>query len=370
MCIKNKYVKQIFTGIGKFIIAVLIFLLIFGIIIPGLLSLFWGKDIPEVDDADLMLPKVTLAYEQNMFIELDQISRDMIYEPKEVNFVSDFLNSDTWDEEFANEVFTKNEQALELWDRAAQKDEFLLPDMADLENKTRLNLPINDYNRWRGANRVSLAYAVWLAHTGRNQAAVDQVLKSLKIGEAMMKSQMITIGYLVGMAIKNNSLDGLQKVFAIGEGENIDKDGLLYDLVKYNNQNENVSYLKFDYILTKKDFIYLKNNQENYFGKNHFIKKYIFKNNFYYKPNLTISYQTDLYRQLIKNTQDPCGENEVVESIFRPYNTVGYLKLYFTENAVGKVLTNLYFMPFNNVIKKTCDLQNKYQGTYNLIENY
>ncbi len=370
MCIKNKYVRQVFTGIGKFIIAVLIFLIVFVIIIPGFLSLFWGEDIPEVDDADLMLSKITLADEQNMFIELDQITSDMVYEPKEVNFVKDFLNSDTWDEEFSNEVFTKNEQVLELWDRAAQKDDFLLPDLADLENKTRLNLPVNNYNRWRGANRVSLSYAVWLAQNGENQIAVDQVIKSWKIGDAMMKSQMITIGYLVGMAIKNNALEGLQKVIDISEGENIDKNVLLNDLAKYNNQNDNVSYFKLDYNLTKKDFNFLKNYQENYFGRNYFITKYIFKNNFYFKQNLTISYQADLYRQLIKNAQDPCGVNKEVKSIYGPYDMVGYLKLYFTENAVGKVLTSLSFMSFNNVIKKTCDLNNKYQETVNLIENY
>jgi len=367
----NKYLKQILSGIAKFIIGILVLLLFFWIIIPSTLSLFWGKDIPEINDSDLMLPKVTLADEENMFIDLDRITNDTVYQPKEVNFIKDFLQSDTWDEAFANEVFQKNEEALALWSKAAQKNEFLSPIMANPDEYS-IDSPIIAMNGWRSISRVSLARAVWLARIGKNQEATDEAMKSIKIGDAMIKSQNNLIGYVVGLAVKDSALNGLQKIVDITKGKSINKEKVLTELDKYNNENENYSYFKSEYIFIKnatKNRVKILSELD---PLDLFEILYIAasKNNFYYKPNLTTSYFTDIYRQIIRNAQNPCDDNRgVITNNFFVYKSLWSVpRLYFTENAVGK-LSGVPLISFNNLTKKTCEIQTKYQQTYDMIDS-
>lgn len=363
----NKYAKQILTGIVKFFIGVLVLVVLFGVVIPTTLSIFWGKDIPKVEDSDLMLPKVTLADENNMFIELDQIADNMIYEPKDINFIRTYLESDTWDTEFADEVFTKNKNLLEIWEQASEKNEFLLPTMANPRELTYKS-PIIKMNRWRQTNRISLAYAIWLAHIDKNQAAMNQAMQSIKIGDAMIKSQNNLMGYLVGLATKDSALDAIQKIITMTNGKGINKQDLLANLNKYNNKNKSYSYFKSEYIKTKNIFQELGNSKHSDYINNKI--KYTVTNNFYFKPNLTTSYFTNYYRQIINNAQNPCKKHMMIvdEVNFNPSSVWDFVKLYITENAVGKLLASLPYTSLNNVLTKTCEIQTKQQETYEMIE--
>lgn len=366
---KNKYLKQILTGSLKFLIGFLIFVLIFGALIPSFLNLFWGDDIPELNDADLMLPKISLADEKNMFMELNQINDDMIFEPQDINFVNDYLESDGWDTDFANDIFTKNQTALELWYQAARKDEFLIPSLAD-PAKYSIDLPVISMNHWRAINRISLAHAIWLAHIGRTQAGMDEAMKSVKIGNTIVRAQNNSlIAYLVGMATEDKGLNAIQKILTMSAGRGVNKYKTLGELERYKTGNENYSFFKGEYIIGKKVFNNLSLLFEDADTSSGILYKRYSTNRFYFKPNMTISYQADLQKQLIQNIQHPCTEPKEIEM---PYNINtgslwGIAKLYFTENAIGKLLTNLAFVALNNVIIKTCDLQIKYQDTYNQV---
>lgn len=365
----NRHLKQILTGFLKSFIGVFILLIIVGVIIPVFLSLFWGNDISEINDNDLMLPKVTLSDERNMFIELDKIDDDMIFEPKGVDFIDNFLKSDSWNEDFANDAFQKNEAALELWHEAAKKNEFQIPSLANPDEYST-DMPVVTMGRWRSINRISLAHAVWLAHLGKAQAAADGAMKSIKIGNAMIKSQNSLIGYLVGLSLKDKGLDALQKIFTLTKGQGINKYNILAELNKYKSGNENYSFFKGEYIVAKNLLENLQTLETD--TATGLIPKTYSTNNFYFKSNMTLSYYANLQRQLIRNMQNPCVEPEDID---KPFNIStgsvwGIVKLYFTENAIGKMLTDLSFVALNSVITKTCDIQIKFQDTYNQINQY
>jgi len=368
----NKYIKQILTGGIKFSVGVVVLLIIFCVIIPIFLNLFWGNDIQVINDTDLMLTKINLADNQNMFIKLDEISNEMIFEPKNFNLRANFLESSDWDNNFANDIFEKNEAALELWYMASQKNEFQIPSLSDPDEYS-ISIPAISTGRWRVINHISLAQAIRLANTGRIQSALDQAIKSVKIGNVILRSQNNSlIGYLVGMSIENDGLDALQKILAISKGRGINKYKLLSDLDEYRKNNDNYSFFKGEYVFSKDIFMNLDSQFENNNTVTGNILKQYSKNSFYYKPNMTIAYQADLQRQMINNIQTPCGKPIKIDMPFdiNTNSIWGMVKLYFTENAIGKMLTNSSFLALNSLIKKTCDLKVKYEDTYNAISQY
>ena len=85
---------------------------------------------------------------------------------------------------------------------------------------------------------------------------------------------------------------------------------------------------------------------------------------------MTIAYHTNFKRQSINNMQNPCAEINNTDMPFEiNLDTAwGVAKLYFTENAVGKVLTGFAFVALNNVVKKTCELQINFQETYSQVD--
>ena len=75
------------------------------------------------------------------------------------------------------------------------------------------------------------------------------------------------------------------------------------------------------------------------------------ENNFYYKPNLTLEYFINHYRQFIEISNKPCSDRSIVTAVKPEISW----KLYFTENAVGKTLSTLAVVALNNVRDKKCN---------------
>lgn len=368
--LSKRYLKQVLSGIGKFILSFTLAVVVYIVVIPILFSVLWGKDIPPVDDADLMLPIVTLADEENMFIEMDEITNDMIYQPEDYNVFSSYLESDSWSQEYANDFFEKNREALALWSKAAEKNAFQLPFMANPDN-AEFN-KVYGINKWRSIARVSLAYAVWLSHNGKHQEAVTEAMKSLKIGNAMINSQINLIGYLVGLSTKLAGLAALDKIVTERTVANINREALLSELQLYNNKNKSHSIFKGDYLTGKKIYSSLPHLSEaeielmdTPFGI--LVAETVTKD-FYYKPNVTISYMAALHRKHISVFNEPCAEHSELVAPFNISSSPwGLVNLYFTENAIGKVMLSLSYSSMDSVLKRACELQTKQQETYDKI---
>ena len=64
-------------------------------------------------------------------------------------------------------------------------------------------------------SRLSGVKAIWLAKNGQDQEALNEAFKSIIVGNAIENSQSLLITHLVGISIKDNGLDILQKVISI-----------------------------------------------------------------------------------------------------------------------------------------------------------
>ena len=112
--INKTIVSQIISGFLKFLAAAVFILVIIVIIIPLFLSIVKGKDIPPVDDSKLQLQTINLPKEENAFYDLnydlDKVLNliDTKNVPKGKQLVSDYLQSDQWNQEAVKQLLVDN----------------------------------------------------------------------------------------------------------------------------------------------------------------------------------------------------------------------------------------------------------------------
>jgi len=364
--INKTVVSQIISGILKFLAVVIIILVIIFVIIPVFLSIVKGKDILPIDDSKLQLQTINIPYEENAFYDLDK-TRDLIdlkNVPTGKQLVSDYLKSDEWDQEVVIKLLTDNEDVLQYFTVAASKGVFQLPE-ADSHSKISGDMPITPLNTWREASRLSGVKAISLAEKSNSKEALDEAFKSIIIGNAIENSQSLLITHLVGIAIKDMGLDVLQKVISI-----IPKNSpvlLEYGLKLENYQaTGNSAPFITEYLVSKQSWDNLEQGRSNQFG---IISKILIKNKFYYKKNLTISYYFDFYNKLAVEADKDCSKVKKVQESTELLARGNLIKMYFTENVVGKYYVEISELALNNILEKKCATENKLEETISIIND-
>jgi len=363
-------VSQIISGGLKFLVAVVAFIIVI-IIITSFLSIIKGKDIPPVDDSNLKLQTINLPEEENAFYDLNKLYDTEKHQelvslkniPKGKQLVSDYLNSDEWNQEVVTQLLTDNEYGLQYFTDAAAKGVFQLPE-ADSQSKISSDMPVTAMNTWREISRLSGVKAIWLAKNGKNKEALGEAFKSIIVGSAIENSQGLLITHLVGIGIKDGGLDILQKVISI-----ISKDSLIladYKLKLENYQAKgNSAPFITEYLISKQALDNLEQGRNNPFG---IISKILIKNKFYFKKNLTISYYFDFYNKLAVESGKDCSEVKKVQGLVAPLEEGNLIKMYFTENLVGKYYVEIPELALNNVLEKKCATENKLKETILIID--
>lgn len=359
-------IAQTISGGLKFLAITTFFLVIIIVIIPFFLSVIKGKDIPPVDDSKLQLQVINIPDADNAFYDLDK-TRDLINInniPKGKNLATDYLKSDEWDQAVVKKLLDDNDKALQYFTDAATKSKFQLPD-ANHPAKISRDMPVTPLNNWREASRLSSIKAIWLARNGEDKAALDEALKSIAIGNAIENSQGLLITYLVGIGIKDTGLDTLQKVIAM-----IPRDSSVLEEYKLKLANYqaigNATPFVTEYLISKQAWNNLERDDNNQFG---LVSKILIKNKFYFKKNLTISYYFDFYNKLAVEAEKDCFDSTKVQVSAEPRVENGLIKMYFTENLIGKYSTYIPELALNNALEKKCATENKLKETILMMSN-
>jgi len=192
-------------------ISVLVAVVLFIILLPSILNLF-AKDIAPFNDSDILLSKVNVPDNQNAYFDLIKLNNDLVYEPDDkFDVMIEMIAGKIWDEQVAEEIVSRNTEAFEYFTEAARKPKFQDPAFADPANIT-LNTVLTPMNVWRKMSRVSAIRALYLEKQGNDKDAMDEALKSVKIGQKIQESQIYLFGYLVAMAMKSIGLETVQRI--------------------------------------------------------------------------------------------------------------------------------------------------------------
>lgn len=346
---ETKPEKSILKRIAK--VALITFTTLFTLIviifvIPKILNIFWGKDIPPINDQDMQLNVINIPEEENGFYDMDKI-KDFINIkniPKGIktNDIGSYLKSDEWDKEVVENLLNDNKSAFQYFDSAAKKGKFQSPVTA-YPDKISFNMPVVVMSDWRQIARLSTVKAIWLAKDGETEKAIEEAFKSIIIGDAIERSQCNPITYLVGISIKDIGFDILQKIIFLSK---INRDNLIKykEKLKKYNLSDNDSQFKIEYFSSKKAAL-------------------IIKNDFYFKPNLTISYNYQFFKDMILEFKNSCDSEKIVQPVIQLENKsfiIDIVKYYFTENVVGKALHGLLATSYNAIKIKKCEIRKKF----------
>ena len=343
---KIKRIIAIVVGVTAVFFLLLCFL-------PHILSLF-SSDIAPIDDSDLQLKKITILQDENAYYDLIKLE-DTIYIPEEKDdLILDHLSDKIWDEEFVKEILSENKEALGYFSVAASKSSFQDPACAD-PKEISIDTALPSLNVWRKMSHISAIQALSLTKQGKDKEAFDEAFNSIRIGQKIQESQVPLIEYLVAMEMKKVGMETIQKMIVSSELSSEELKKYVRDMDEfYENEEGLVIALKGEYHISTKALDLItpgysyKLNEEQ--------KKLIKETSlydFYFQPNKTKLYLAENIRKNIENISKPYSETEIVE--ISELASSSPIKLYFTENAVGKVLLDISTSNFDSVIKKKCE---------------
>lgn len=299
------------------------------------------------DDSDLMLPVVQVPDEENMYYELVKLDA-VLFEPEfglpqESEILSAMVEGKDWDAALAEEIISNNTEALAIFDQAAKLAKYQDPAAAD-PNAFHFNTLLPNLNSFRDASKYSLLFADQLAREGKYTEALDEALKSVKIGHAIESSQTPIIEYLVGLAIKNIGLTSIQNIIN-NRDLNIGAKTLTdyaQQVATYSKDDTGLTTsLKLEYIVNA-DFLdrfaagekevvasFLDQYGDRY--KDKLLDKH------YFDTNETKSYTAHDIRLSLNNSLKQCHEES--EEYIPPFlDDTNDLKMLSAENSLGKII--------------------------------
>lgn len=347
---KRKWLKIIIWFFG-----IIIFLVVLFFSTPKFLSMFWGKDNPPPNDQDLLLSVVNIHKDENSYFDLLKLSDVSNGEnktealikieiPKEINDL-EYLDSYDWDEGTIINLLKKNNEALQIYSTASTKPSFQYDLTADPSN-IDLEMPIISLNKWRQVARISSIKAIYLIKQRKDEEAFNEAMKSIIVGHKIKESKNLPlIVYLVGISIKQAGLETMQILISHTSLSPEILNKFQNELRKYHSIN-NGDIFRGEYLNQKKGIEYIN---AGLFGE---LEKKLAKNSFYYKPNQTLELAANHSRQQIERFNKPCSDKAPI-IIDEPK---ALWKLYFTENAIGKLLSSMAVTALESVRNKKCDI--------------
>jgi len=348
-------------------------------------NIFWGRDIPPVDDSDLRLSKVEIPEEENAFFLLFQAGEklNIIYERHEISF-DEMAVGEKWDDEFARELIENNQEFFELFDKAMELPFFQFPEFQDPET-IGIDVVIPGISVFRNMARLNSIKANYLFIEGEEEESLDLIIKTLKMGQLLQDTPVSPfINYLVGLAIKDV---GLQRLRIIIPGLTLSPEAIKNYIIQLDQFKENeqglVTSWKTEYMFfskvkavidktfsgqlstedLKKELEWLVDSDIELFSK-------VTPNNrlnYFYKPNQTQQIFVEYYRNNIADANKDCYQIKPIE-IELQIPLYGHpLKMLFTENVIGKILYDITAVSLGNVFYPKCSRDFSITGTQLLL---
>lgn len=299
---------------------------------------FIFRDIPKVDDSDLLLSKVEIPEEENAYYPLKEAVSKIYIPPEKIKAIDEIVYKDTWDKEFIEELLEKNKEVFEIFKKATEYNYFQFPYLDTISYISLSNESKNFALRLSDLSKLVIIKSKYLIKEGKEKEALDLIFGLIKIGH-MIEEGFIhdSIIYSFGAQTKKHGLKALIEEIPYLHLSREESNNYINKLENFKgNKDGLIRALKGDYMNFLKEKEVVEENLRNEFKKNNFIARfinfpdYIIFAYFSYKPNETKKLIADLYREGIDKANKDCYEIEI-EKLF-PENLIGKM-IYDTKIA-------------------------------------
>ncbi|MBC7328698.1 hypothetical protein H5T87_11410 [bacterium] len=199
--------------------------LCFGLAIV-LFAIFWGRDIPPIDDSDLRLTKVDIPREENAHYDLMKASEKQFLPKNQGPAIHSMVMPELtgWEGLFydmitgkrlgtkeADELIAKNEELFKYFEMALQRPYLQLPQIADPE-KINSSVLFPELSKYRELARWGVVRARYLIAKGKEEDGFEWFFKVLKFGDMIKRSpRPVLIQYLVAEAVQTIALKPMRE---------------------------------------------------------------------------------------------------------------------------------------------------------------
>lgn len=322
-----------------------------------------ARDIPPIDDSDLMLSKLDISDEENAFYiwqeALIYADDGSLLEEKEgyddVELSDQIINGEAWDPEYVARIVNQNRDLINKINQAAEKSYYQPPELQDPEKYSwELEIaPVNPMASIRLTKLKNLE-AAYLFSQGRQKEAISEVFKMIKIAQIKQNSQATIIEYLIANAVKNIALTELRTIINMSSLSKDEYKEIIAELNKYkDNKNGFIAGFKADYIFTKNGLDNLGEQIEMMddipYARN------MYASDFYFQPNKTKAFFADIARKRIANiNKEYCSDTEPLEFNKKEYEDLKNWKLMFTQNALGELINSVIYVAIGDRTDDIC----------------
>jgi hypothetical protein len=183
------------------------------------LGILRERDIPPINDSDLVLPKIHIPKEQNAYYEL-MTALDCKFPPKNgvnVQFwnalFDDMLAGRRLLTEEASQLMAKNKELYKHIEIALQRPYLQAPDVEDPRNFTTAT-SFSIFSRIREIARWGVVRANYLWARGNEREAMEWLLRVVKLGDMLENSPrpMGLFNYITAKAIKDMGIRPMLKL--------------------------------------------------------------------------------------------------------------------------------------------------------------
>lgn len=329
------------------------------------------SDIDPIDDQDLRLSVLNIPGSQNMYFDLLAFGKPMSLQGEQVDSpeisifddstdkILEHVQGKIWDGQFINEIFDKNQKAYAIFDVAVAKPYYQYPEFADPKN-FRPETIFPPLNVLRRLARIEAMRSFKLFEMDEKKG-LDESIKIMDFGQKIQDSQGGLLTFLVGTAIKDTGLSVFNVLLNKSTLPSNELLAYVDILDKYKSSEKGtINWVKAEYrfniqIMSADDFDGLLAISRGYIGS-YFSDRKI-KNSFYYRPNETKKLFAERARSQIVKANIPCAtlnDEYASQPMIKDARSV---KLFFTENAAGKIISEIVAASLNNAHIKKCNVE-------------
>ncbi len=323
------------------------------------LNVYYGRDIPPVDDAYLTVSSVTVPDAKNAYFPFQKAVEKMKVPQNGDEKRSLFENMSEgaeWDEKFAINIVNENADVFPYIDEGLSMPYFQIPQYAnpDSENFTK-DVKFSEYSDLFRLQRIKARY---LASQDRYSQALDEVVKTIDGGYKIMNSPVIgMIGYIYGRGVFRDGFSLLSDMINSSDVPYLSYEKYIQIADKYNTKMyDNIDkVMKTEYTLNKKMnsfyFDFFAEQNSSIFADFH-TKLFAYL----YKPNQTVKKIADGYSMAIEELSKKCVQRKRdIES--DEYEVNSFFKTFFTDNYFGNTTAGLNIVEYSANDRELCNLE-------------
>jgi hypothetical protein len=344
---KKRWVKYLLG-----IIVTSVILLTFGrpILYSGLSLIF--RDIPPLDDSELVLSKIQIPRKENVYYDLMQASSSApVLSDDFTEIMSNYKKylSDEMvlDKMKVSSLLTQYAGALTSLEGVRTRTTYQYPPHEDPANiSAGSQLP--SLNFFRNISLLYVLKALTLYHEGRVDEGIEGAFVIVRLGSLIQNSPNPSlIEVMVGVAIEGFGLDVLEKIVADTNTTRIQKERIARAVAQYQGVHDGaVHAMKYEYMLAKDSIHNISQPLTENSPK---------PNQYLFQPNRTIGYFIDQTKNNIVMITSSCDTLVSVPETKKFFEkNVSPIKLAVSPNSIGKILADVHSGQLNSFKEKLC----------------